>query len=168
MNRDKVMELRVQGKTYQEIAELYGVSRQRVHQRLTGYKPKLTDKVRQWRKNYSREYQRGYRKTPTGKMLAANVQRKINTRSKELVLTHYGGGNLACVTCGYDDLKALSIDHINGNGSKHKKSIGMNTYRWLIKNNYPLGYQTLCMNCQWVKRHDNKECKRNDLLLNKG
>jgi Zn ribbon nucleic-acid-binding protein len=86
---------------------------------------------------------------------------------KQKVLKHYGKGVVACVKCGYNDTRALSIDHINGNGIEHLKSIGMfsNTrsgggyqfYLWLIRNNFPEGYQTLCMNCQWVKRETNNE-----------
>jgi hypothetical protein len=76
---------------------------------------------------------------------------------KEAVLTHYGNGKYACVKCGCDDSRTLSIDHINGGGAKHKKSIKTNLYQWLKNNNYPEGYQTLCMNCQWIKRMVNNE-----------
>lgn len=78
------------------------------------------------------------------------------------VLTHYGNGKCACVTCGESRLACLSIDHINGNGNlqlKELRKAGVNFYRWLRKNNYPKGYQTLCMNCQWVKRAFNNEVK---------
>ena len=76
-------------------------------------------------------------------------------RLKVEVLTVYGNGKCACVQCGFSDLRALSIDHINGKGRQHAESIrrsGTSTlYFWLKKNNYPLGYQTLCMNCQFIK-----------------
>ena len=76
-------------------------------------------------------------------------------------LTHYGGGKLACVKCGYGDIRALSIDHINGEGHKHRQLIkGSNIYVWLRKNGYPEGYQTLCMRCQWIKRDENKELEQ--------
>ncbi len=44
----------------------------------------------------------------------------------------------------------LTIDHINNDGAAHRKEIGeggTNFYRWLRKNNYPLGFRTLCWNC---------------------
>jgi hypothetical protein len=60
----------------------------------------------------------------------------------------------------YTDIRALSIDHIHGGGNKHKKVAGSGSllYRWLKRNNYPPGYQVLCMNCQFIKsvvEHEN-------------
>lgn len=75
------------------------------------------------------------------------------------VLTYYGGGTLACVECGENRLPCLSIDHINGGGHKHRRSLGISGwmfYRWLRKQNYPLGYQTLCMNCQFIKEAEKR------------
>jgi hypothetical protein len=86
------------------------------------------------------------------------------------VLTHYGNGKLVCVGCGYSDLRALSIDHINNNGAEERQRFGGGSrfYQYLKDNNYPEGYQTLCMNCQWVKRetygrrHHNKKAQKED------
>jgi len=78
---------------------------------------------------------------------------------KKEVLTQYGNGECQCVRCGFDDIRALSIDHIGGGGSRQRRenrSTGR-FYQWLKGNNYPEGYQTLCMNCQFVKRFENKE-----------
>ena len=88
------------------------------------------------------------------------IDHKSWAKAKEEVLTHYGNGKLACIKCGFDDIKALSIDHINGRGEIDRKNInrrGGMLYFWLRKNNYPEGFQTLCMNCQFVKRITNKE-----------
>lgn len=93
-------------------------------------------------------------------------RKKINAKSyqklKQKVLAHYGNGKLACVRCGFNDIRALSIDHLNGGGSEQKRQLGGNgslLYFWLVKHNYPLGYQTLCMNCQFIKRVENDEIK---------
>jgi len=67
---------------------------------------------------------------------------------------------LACVRCGESRLACLSIDHANGGGVAHKKEINKNFYLWLIQNDFPDGYQTLCMNCQWVKKTENNENPR--------
>ncbi len=69
------------------------------------------------------------------------------------VFTHYGKGKCACIQCGFTDLRALSIDHLNGGGNAQRRLIhAANFYVWLKNNDYPEGYQTLCMNCQWIKR----------------
>ena len=86
---------------------------------------------------------------------AIQKSRKI---PKVSVLTHYGNGKCSCVKCRFSDIRALTIDHINGGGKQHRLEMkSWNLYRWLIENGYPEGYQTLCMNCQWIKRIENKE-----------
>jgi len=53
------------------------------------------------------------------------------------------------------DIRALTIDHINNNGADHRRKMkkeGITFYRWLINNNYPDGYQVMCINCQFIKK----------------
>jgi hypothetical protein len=98
----------------------------------------------------------------------SKYHREQNRQIKQLVLTHYGNGKCACVRCGFDDIRALSIDHINGGGTKHRKEInlgtggGLNMYNWLINNNYPEGFRTLCLNCQIIVEFEKRELKRNE------
>ena len=86
-------------------------------------------------------------------------QRQLELKGQ--CLKHYGNDKIACVLCGFDDMRALSIDHIQGNGAEHRRLInnrrGAPFYRWLKNNGYPDGYQTLCMNCQYIKRYTNGE-----------
>ena len=81
---------------------------------------------------------------------------------KRLVINHYSEGMMICRRCGFSDIRALSIDHINGGGYKHIRTIKGDFYSWLIKSNYPTGFQVLCMNCQWLKRDENHECRRSE------
>jgi len=89
------------------------------------------------------------------KKYCATKQRHQSNLKAE-VLTHYGAGEYSCVRCGFTDIHALSIDHINGDGAQHRKSLGMGSgsgfYQWLKNQGYPEGYQTLCMNCQFIKK----------------
>ncbi len=81
-------------------------------------------------------------------------------RIKHIVLTHYGNGKLACVRCGFSDIRALTIDHIEGIGSitrKKEGGAGYNIWSHLKRDGYPKGYQTLCMNCQWIKKFEEGE-----------
>lgn len=84
------------------------------------------------------------------------IESKLNRDSIRLkVLNHYSNHNLKCKNCNEIHIEFLEIDHINGGGKKHKKSLhlyGNALYRWLVKNNYPDGYQVLCSNCNWKKR----------------
>lgn len=78
---------------------------------------------------------------------------------KGRVLKHYGNGQLSCVRCGFDDIRALTIDHIDSkiNYEGTAKAGGSSLYKWLRGHNYPEGFQTLCMNCQWLKRDEEGE-----------
>lgn len=74
------------------------------------------------------------------------------------VLNHYGHGNPHCKICGIKNVQYLCLDHINGDGNKHRKEIsrgsaGYNMYRWIQKNNYPDGFQVLCFNHNFAKSH---------------
>lgn len=92
-----------------------------------------------------------------------NYRRKL----KEQILRHYSS-NLKCsgwngIECPFhcSDIRALTIDHINGGGLNHRKKIkcvnGTGFYRWLRDNDYPSDFQVLCMNCQFIKRVENYE-----------
>lgn len=74
-------------------------------------------------------------------------QRKVLNRKLKLeILQAYGN---KCLCCNEKNIEFLTIDHINGNGSKHRKEVGSGTafYHWLKKNNFPEGYRVLCFNC---------------------
>lgn len=93
------------------------------------------------------------------------ILNRIHTKrwqAKIEVLTHYGDGRCACVKCNFSDIRALTIDHIDGGGLAHRKKIGIPAsgtafYRYLIKQGFPDGYQTLCGNCQRIKQFINNE-----------
>lgn len=87
------------------------------------------------------------------------------TRIKNEVLTYYGGGKCECVTCGENRIACLSIDHINNDGMAHRKTLsfcGSQFYSYLKTSNYPEGYQTLCMNCQFIKKAENQRRRREE------
>lgn len=72
-------------------------------------------------------------------------------RRRELkldVLQHYSGGTPECSCCNERRIEFLVIDHIDGGGNEHRKTVKPNRlHRWLIDNNYPPGFRVLCSNC---------------------
>ena len=94
-----------------------------------------------------------YLKSERGRRKLHEALKRYRAKLKEEVLRHYGNGEIACRECGERDIRCLSIDHIVAVGSKRQA----NLYMWLKKNNFPDGFQTLCMNCQWRKKHREKE-----------
>lgn len=90
-------------------------------------------------------------KDPIKKKLEKERLKLYYINLKTEVLSHYGS---VCVCCGESILVFLVIDHINGGGTKQRKDGlpgGSSLYRYLKNNNYPLGYQVLCHNCNWAK-----------------
>lgn len=79
---------------------------------------------------------------------------KKNVALKTMVVNHYTNGKMSCVKCGFGDIRALAVDHINEvNGDKNRiGGLGNKMYQWLKKNNYPNGYQILCFNCNQIKQ----------------
>lgn len=79
--------------------------------------------------------------------------------AKLQVLNYYSKGMIRCACCGENNIKFLTIDHINNEGHKHRKEIkGQILIYWLIKNNLPEGFQILCYNCNCAKPHNNNIC----------
>lgn len=75
-------------------------------------------------------------------------QRLMREALRRNALNAYGGPTCAC--CGEDIEEFLEIDHIYGDGRKHRAELakrGSYFYYWLKKNNYPEGFQVLCSNC---------------------
>lgn len=72
------------------------------------------------------------------------------------VLEHYGGG---CACCGEAEPLFLTIDHIDGNGNAHRREIGKtDMWIWLLRNDYPEGFQILCYNCNAGRYRNGGAC----------
>lgn len=112
-------------------------------------------------RNYQREYSLANR---DHKIIAAMEWAKANPdKRRKNALNYYyrladqailAYGGYRCIWCGIDDPIVLSLDHVENNGSverkKHNRK-GAAFYKWLRDNNYPSGYQVLCMNCNHGK-----------------
>lgn len=74
---------------------------------------------------------------------------------KRQVFEHYG---LVCICCGETHFEFLSIDHVLGGGRQHLAKLhvgngGSAFYGWLIRQGFPPGYETRCMNCNSAIGH---------------
>jgi ribosomal protein L36 len=131
--------------------EWYSKNKQKALERWKRYRENNLDKIREKSK-------REWMKIKSSPSLLEKHREKVRKQRWELkleVLKHYSP-ELKCARCGFSDVRALSIDHVNGGGSNHIKEIGgaSKFYRWLKKNNYPPGFQVLCMNCQFIRRYE--------------
>lgn len=66
-----------------------------------------------------------------------------------------------CARCGYNDFRALEIDHVNGNGRKEMTSFGKPDKMYLFYYRNPIiakqKLQVLCANCNMIKRYELKQ-----------
>lgn len=117
-------------------------------------KDRLSKQTREWCKNHM------------DRNRELNV--KERDRLKEDVFKHYSVDGIKCCKCGFDDIRALTIDHIDNNGADERRKLfghrmyaGTTFYRWLRKNGYPNnGYQVLCFNCNWIKKTEHQRCQK--------
>lgn len=75
----------------------------------------------------------------------------------EQVFGYYGE---ECACCGATE--QLEVDHVGGGGNQHRDELtgsgsGIHLYRWLIKNDFPPGFQVLCRPCNRHKG-DGERC----------
>ena len=107
-------------------------------------------------------YDKKYRESNNYKKYNSDYQLKESTKQynrnyrhmiKNQVFLHYGNGVPQCSCCGELEMVFLTIDHIDGREKyEHKyRNAGYKLYAWLIKNNFPDGFQILCWNCNWAK-----------------
>lgn len=108
------------------------------------------EKIRNSRKEYEQEYHR------VNYIKRREATRRYNQKKRAELISVLGG---KCVKCGFDDVRALQVDHINGGGSKdNANTSGMKNKVMLdrIKSG-DKSYQLLCANCNWIKRFNNNE-----------
>jgi hypothetical protein len=87
-----------------------------------------------------------------------NQRRKDGrVKLKSEIIAAYGG---ECVCCTCDIPEFLAIDHIDGTGAKHRRTLSKNKgnvpsnvfYSWLKKEGFPKdNFQLLCFNCNFAK-----------------
>ena len=76
-------------------------------------------------------------------------------RKLRLEIVEILGG--VCVNCGFDDIRALQVDHIDGGGTQEAREIGNHKIYKKIRDIGPEGYQLLCANCNSIKRKEHGE-----------
>lgn len=87
------------------------------------------------------------------------IQKNKTTRDfiKDEVFAQYGGYECSC--CGESVKEFLTLDHINNDGSKHRKTIrGSAIYNWAKQNNFPPIFQVLCFNCNCGRARNGGVC----------
>jgi len=108
----------------------------------------ILDKLRESR----RRAQRKFKATPKGKRANALFARRRYSQLHVAVLMFLG---VKC-HCGFNDMRALQIDHIHGGGRREMAMRGpIARLQKVLKQ--PQDYQVLCANCNWIKKSERGE-----------
>lgn len=113
-------------------------------------KDKIYSKQKEWRIKNRQRLNQINTESRNKNILRNRAYAKLrHFKEKDVVIKSYSKTNPpSCECCGESHWEFLTIDHIYGNGSKHKREIKRrNIYPWLIKNNFPEGFRVLCFNC---------------------
>lgn len=137
-------------------------AKKRLHEWYIKNRQKCIDYSKQYTKTHSEEHKKTNRRWWRNHPEQTAKYRKIYNEKVHLeVLTHYGGNPPECACCAESHIDFLTIDHINGGGTKQRAQIkryGSSFFVWLIKNNFPEGYRVLCYNCNCSKKGNRGFC----------
>lgn len=93
-----------------------------------------------------------YHSSEEAKEQSRQAVKRYTDKLRKAAREHYGD---KCACCGESIPQFLCLDHIENDGKLQrqlaKNQGGVNFYKWLKKNNWPIGLQTLCANCNLGK-----------------
>ncbi len=117
--------------------------------------------LKQWAED-NKEYLRAYEKKRHGPE-RRHAQKKHYYKLKKIVFEHYGA---VCDCCGENEVRFLTIDHINNDGAEHRKEVaaGAVFFKWIIINNFPNTVRILCFNCNSGRYHNGGVCPHEERL----
>jgi hypothetical protein len=85
-------------------------------------------------------------------------RREIWHTYRDRIFDAYGA---LCACCGEDCRVMLTIDHVNGGGNDHRRSLGGGNRReilQIINAGFPPDYQILCYNCNFARAKNGGVC----------
>lgn len=88
--------------------------------------------------------------------------KEYSTKQKDKVFEFYG---VKCICCGESNILFLTLDHTRNDGNECRKRVhskgGTALYTWIVNNNFPNIFQTMCYNCNMGKSRNNGICPHN-------
>lgn len=145
--------------TMQEVAKKLGLSVNTIRKWTGGHRPKIRKvdgnlEIKcyicgEWEIHTGKAKKRS---TRLCRRCNARRTREYNQKRRTLARAALGG---VCVWCGFDDWRALQIDHIHGQTGKKREPWTTAVSRILAGDTDP--YQLLCANCNTIKKYENNE-----------
>lgn len=116
-------------------------------------------KNKEWLKEYSKSKTVLYQTDESHRKKVLDLSHDNHVNKRFEVIYWYSDGLMCCKECGENHVEFLAIDHINGGGTQERKKVNDIVF-YLIRNNFPEGYQVLCHNCNTIK-HINTIVRKN-------
>lgn len=133
----------------------------RAHRRSVIRNKMKTFNAKEWHKNYYQKNRKRiservaayYKSNPDLYEIRKKRSREGNQQQRLTVLRFYSKSEEPlCACCSETHIEFLAIDHVNGGGYQHRKSLGNgHLWAWFIKSGFPQGFQVLCHNCNMAK-----------------
>ena len=116
------------------------------------YKQKARNITKKWRKKQKKV-------NPNFQEEQNKYHRELYNKQRYECIFHYTNGKMCCSCCGEKEYLFLEIDHLNGGGNKHRKSVTSDKIAaWLIRCKFPKGFGVLCCNCNKGKHLNGGKC----------
>lgn len=93
-----------------------------------------------------------------------NANSKANREKTKVWVIQQYGGRCSCPGCPENDARFLTLDHVNGDGSIHRKTMKYDLYTWARKNNCPDTLRLMCWNCNCGRYQNGGTCPHEDKL----
>lgn len=141
--------------------EYYQKNKERLNAISTAYRKKNKHKVAEWRREYDRTNKSKQQAQNAARLAIPEVKKKHQESKRqyvrELRLTVLQRLGNRCYCCGESDICFLTIDHIHGNGTQHRKEHARSTYSFLmsiLQDSTPhQSYRAACYNCNSAREY---------------
>lgn len=174
-NKERIKKYQIQyhslhkDKLNAECREYHELHKEKYNEQNREYWNEHKEELNRRRREYRANNHEGMKKKDGIRYQRYKTQTKKRKDSlKKQVVDAYGG---MCECCKEAKLGFLTIDHIDGNGRKHRESLGIsgsgyNFYGWIIKNDFPKNLRILCYNCNCGRSHNGGICphKQKDII----
>jgi len=120
----------------------------KIYDKRKKYQEEHPEIIKEQKRKYYLKHSKKYRTRATKR------HQTVVKKFKEKVISYYSKNKMECHRCKEKGLDFLNIDHIEGRKKVgHSREIkGAKLYHFLIKHDFPKGYQVLCWNCNNIKK----------------
>jgi len=146
--------MRIYHKDYYQRPEIkkHRESYHRVYQKEYYQRPEIKKRTQE----YMKDYNKGYNQRPDIKKRKNRQRREQHKILQRQFLEMYGG---VCMCCGEKDIRFLTLDHVNGNGSADRRERSRAAIlREALSDLNTEKYQILCYNCNMGKAINDGVC----------